>query len=182
MVTAAAIITTLPHSPHRTAVLVGISTAAVALAIPIAAAETFRPVAAAVDCSSSQPSICVTSEYEVYRNDFEESISTTLVRLDLPEWATPVRLTQDATDRGSGVGFIPALHQFQSDPSAPVIGALINSYLDSCESAFDEPYFDSSVTVIEWIQQGVLGVGPQEDEVTRDDALKAIEHLRQCSR
>jgi len=172
---------TLRGTP-RIVAAVGLALALVAVGVPLASAPaTLRLVSPAVVCEGSTPEICLTAEYEVYREDLRREVDALVVRLKMPEWAIPVRLTQDATNVSLRVGFLPALHKLLRDPSAPIVGGTTNAYLDGCPEAFDDALFPDTVRVMQWIRQAYSGVPEGEEAVLFDDAVVSLRRLVECA-
>lgn len=171
------------RSTPRNIAVAGLALALVVVGIPLASAPaTLRLVSPEITCAGSLPEICLTPENEIYREDLRREINALIVRLEMPDWAKPVRLTQDATDVAPLVGFIPALAKFSRDPSSPVRGSITNAYFNACPAKFDDDdLFFHSTRILQWVQWTYDGVPESGEAVPTKDALVSVQRLIECA-
>lgn len=128
----------------------------IAAAILLAGTEdTLEVVRADVACEGDRPEVCLTVEYERYRPDLIAALDPLVAAIKASGHPAPVRLTQDLSDVGPLVGFIPQVRDTAEDPRLVATGAVINSYIHDCLSGDpDDPaQLEIVGSIVRWVDE-----------------------------
>lgn len=110
-----------------------------------------------VDCRGSDPEVCLAPEYERYRDGVEAAIRPLAHSIAASGVLDLTRLTQDATDNGPGVGFIPMVRSVRDDPATVAIGAISNSILAGCGEIDTPEVLAAQGVFLTWLDMAYEG-------------------------
>lgn len=174
-----------PYAKTRAWAWMGLSGTAVAMSILFLVpriGSVLETVVPPTTCNEHVITICLTPEYERYRDELAESLDPLISALRRAGAPTPEMLTQDSSIARYGVGFIPQLRDIDSTAELReivVVGSVFNAYTAGCPLEKRE-VSEPAALVLVWIQSVYRHSDPANEGVPSDVA-ESIEYLASCS-
>lgn len=142
--------------------------------------DTLEPSTVQLGCEGSTVEVCLTAEYEQFRESFSVALATVLDELRLVGAPQPIRFEQAPTTRAFGVGLIPALRRIDSEPLRVVFGSLSNAYTRHCVDP--TPDQEESVrSILKWLHFAEIDLAASKPIEMNEQVRTSVEQVQLCT-
>lgn len=139
-----------------------------------------RSVPVDVQCQGSTVRVCLTSEYERFRETVVAEVNPFIASLIKAGAIQSAELTMDPTRTGDGVGLIPAIRAIRRAPGDVAIGSATNIVLGSCPDPL-ATHPDETVAIAAWVDESYREMAAGMTVVLPERVARAIASVGECS-